>query len=500
LEHEYDSRHWLWRIYRRSGDNDFAVQWEQRFFGFYPPQDFDSGAHSGDYDHDGRDELLLLLFPNAWLVELDPASQRFETTWYHTPAQSNSAVALDWDGDGQRELFFNTGNGISRFSQISGSGARTPSGLAVAIQDTNRVQVTWFPEPSATHYGVFRGENPAALTRLADVNQIFFLDTLVQKNQIYFYAISAVNANGESRPSPAVRVRLSDRPWLKSIHALDSRRIQLDFSEAIDATAQNINFYRINSDRLSPTSALPIGTNPAVILSLATALIPAQACTVEVSGIRDLDGMPLDAQRNWASCIFSGIPVAPWLVRAQIIDPHVIRLDFNEQLDPVSAEKIENYRIEPTRKIKKVELLLEANSVRLELTEGNKLGAFGQNYLIQVTGIKNSSGIPIRSGYGDRASLILVKDNLAEVAVFPNPWRAGHATEKITFINLTHNARIRVLNISGNLLKTLEETDGNGGLEWDLRDETGERIPSGIYLFHVTSGGQRQVGKFAVVR
>lgn len=500
LEHEYDSRHWLWRIYQRAGDNNFVVQWELRFFGFYPPQDFDSGVHSGDYDHDGRDELLLLLFPNAWLVEFNPESRTFETTWYHSPAESNSAVAFDWNGDGQRELFFNTGNGIASFSKITGSGPLTPAGLAAAIEDTNRIRLTWFPEPSASDYWLYRGENPEQLTRLANVAQTVYPDTLVQKNRTYFYAISAINPDGESRQSPVVPVLLSDRPGLESIHALDARRIQLNFSEAVDESAQDINFYRVNSGKISVTSALRIAANQAVIISLAGALAPAQVCTVEVSGLRDLEGMPLDIQRNRANCVFSGTPTAPWLIRAQIIDPHAIRLDFSAALDPASSEKTENYQITPLLGIEKARLLSGSGSVRLELASGSKLGAFGQNYLIRVSGVKNAAGIPIRSGYGDQASLIQVKDNLAEVAVFPNPWRAGHDGERITFINLTSRARIRVLNISGKLLKTLEETDGNGGLEWDLRDETGALIPAGIYLFHVTSGTERKIGKFAVVR
>lgn len=498
LEHEYDSRHWLWRIYTRAGDDEFTVQWEQRFFGFFPPQDFDSGVHSGDYDNDGRDELLLILFPKAYLVEFNPIHQTFETSWYHSPAQSNTAVVLDLNGDLQPEILFGTGNGISSFHKISSAGIPTPSGLTAAILDTNRIRLSWFPEARATEYIVYRGEDPTEMVQFSRLKDTTFSDSLVQKDRTFYYAISAVDGSIESRSSPVVRVHLSERPWLVSAQVLDARRIQLNFSEAMDASAQDIDRYEINSGKMQVSSALPLGTRNAVLLSLSRVLVSAQNCSVKVTGLRDLDGMPLDETRNQVRFTFSAPPTAPYLLRAEIADRETIRLIFNEALESASAGKIENYEIEPLLEIGHI--TVAETSVLLQLAEGNKLGAYGQNYLIRVTGVKSVEGVPIRSGYGDQAALILVKDNLSEVAVFPNPWRAGYDPAKITFINLTRTAKIRVLNISGRLLQTLEETDGNGGLEWDLRDEAGVMLPSGIYIFHVTSGGQRKIGKFAIIR
>jgi hypothetical protein len=48
----------------------------------------------------------------------------------------------------------------------------------------------------------------------------------------------------------------------------------------------------------------------------------------------------------------------------------------------------------------------------------------------------------------------------------------------------TREATVRILDVSGRLLPTLQETDGNGGVQWDLRDESGKKA----------------VGKLAVVR
>ena len=47
---------------------------------------------------------------------------------------------------------------------------------------------------------------------------------------------------------------------------------------------------------------------------------------------------------------------------------------------------------------------------------------------------------------------------------------------------------------------TLEETDGDGGLEWNMIDLWGDRIVPGVYLFRVESlDNEDFVGKFEVL-
>ena len=67
-ESTFDSRHWLYRVYKKRSDNDYEVAWEQAFFGFQSPGDFDSGVSSGDVDNDGLPEILIHLFPDFYIV------------------------------------------------------------------------------------------------------------------------------------------------------------------------------------------------------------------------------------------------------------------------------------------------------------------------------------------------------------------------------------------------------------------------------------------------
>jgi len=68
------------------------------------------------------------------------------------------------------------------------------------------------------------------------------------------------------------------------------------------------------------------------------------------------------------------------------------------------------------------------------------------------------------------------------------------------FANLTKQATIKILTFSGQLIRTLEESDGNGGVRWDLRNERGELVASGIYIYYVSINSESKTGKLAIIR
>ena len=90
---------------------------------------------------------------------------------------------------------------------------------------------------------------------------------------------------------------------------------------------------------------------------------------------------------------------------------------------------------------------------------------------------------------------------LAGVVPAPNPWRADrHAGSPITFLNLPAGSTLKVFAIDGHLVKTLNASAG-GNQPWDLTNDAGEKVASGIYLYLVsTPDGQHKRGKFGIIR
>ena len=100
---------------------------------------------------------------------------------------------------------------------------------------------------------------------------------------------------------------------------------------------------------------------------------------------------------------------------------------------------------------------------------------------------------------------------LAEVRVVPNPYNVAAADaglqfpgepDKIMFMGLPSECTIRIFTLSGDLVKTLEHTDGSGDEPWsDLTTETRQIITSGVYIAHIeTPEGETSHIKFVIVR
>ena len=98
-------------------------------------------------------------------------------------------------------------------------------------------------------------------------------------------------------------------------------------------------------------------------------------------------------------------------------------------------------------------------------------------------------------------NITLVSDNLSGVKVYPNPWRLDgkHAVYTAwTFDGLTVGTTIKIFTVSGHEVKELN-TDSSK-ISWDLTNDSGDKVASGIYLYLITdSQGDKVRGKVGII-
>lgn len=110
----------------------------------------------------------------------------------------------------------------------------------------------------------------------------------------------------------------------------------------------------------------------------------------------------------------------------------------------------------------------------------------------------------------------LAKTELENIKVVPNPYLAyslyeprisnaieGRGERIIKFINLPQKCTIRIFNIRGETIQTLEHStnSNDGDLNWDLRTKDGLDLAYGVYIYHVEAPGiGEKTGKFAIVK
>ncbi len=94
-----------------------------------------------------------------------------------------------------------------------------------------------------------------------------------------------------------------------------------------------------------------------------------------------------------------------------------------------------------------------------------------------------------------------IAGNLEEVVAVPNPYKINTGEQYITFFNITKNVKIKIYTVDGKLLATIEDNSGKGYYDWDLKDDTGEYLDSGVYICHLSNDeGQNKVLKIVIVR
>lgn len=138
----------------------------------------------------------------------------------------------------------------------------------------------------------------------------------------------------------------------------------------------------------------------------------------------------------------------------------------------------------------------------------------GDKIIISTTrafGSDDTFDFTMRKGSVDNE---IAKNELEDIFVAPNPyvgaasWERkstsfGRGERKITFFNLPQKCTIRIFNVRGELIRTIEH-DGNfndGSADWDLLTNNNEDVAYGVYFYHVSAPGVGEyVDKFAVVK
>jgi len=100
-----------------------------------------------------------------------------------------------------------------------------------------------------------------------------------------------------------------------------------------------------------------------------------------------------------------------------------------------------------------------------------------------------------------------IKEDLAKINVFPNPYYGVNAAETsrynhfVTFSHLPEKVKIRIFDLSGTMVRVLEKDDTDQFLQWELDNENGLPVATGMYLVHIDMPGHNKtkILKLAVI-
>ncbi len=86
--------------------------------------------------------------------------------------------------------------------------------------------------------------------------------------------------------------------------------------------------------------------------------------------------------------------------------------------------------------------------------------------------------------------------SLPKMYVQPNPLDLSSHSGTLAFVNKPAGSIIKIYDMAGKVVSELAA----GETEWDGRNDRGDLVASGTYMFYVTGGGLEFTGKFAVIK
>jgi subtilisin family serine protease len=516
-EHLADTRFWALFVFKSTGNNQYAPVDTLYFFGAYSPSTFASGISSGDVIGDARPELILTLYPHLYVLGWDQSAPGFAPQWYYPECRSNKVVIGDFNRDSHADFIFNSGSQTRMFEAFGAWSQYPPPPLNFQVQPSPLpwIHLNWSPVSGALAYNLYRGYQPTSLSFLGEVT--FGTDTTdfnVSLDTTYYYAITTVNLQGEGPPTVTLAGTPNALPTIvgDSAHFIWPDFVTMDFSEPMDNSILDPNNYYVYNPQvqlIQPRSIISDQGGKRAILSFGSVFQDSLLYRMLIDTLYDLQGSPL-VRSPIDTLHFTPSAAAqtpPYLVTANITSARsVITVGFSQPMNNFDLGVKANYSITAdvsagltqadSLQIYDIGLLPGLQAVELAIDPNTPLNSL--IYRVEVRNVHSlSTGLPIDTTHNAAVINFLMTD-LNHVFVAPNPYDPNSGQDYLKFENLTESGEIHIVTVTGVVIREMDY--GNGVAVWDLKNERGQKVGSGVYLYFIKSGSQKAWGKFAVVR
>jgi hypothetical protein len=226
---------------------------------------------------------------------------------------------------------------------------------------------------------------------------------------------------------------------------------------------------------------------------------------VKIAQLIDASGMQGDtgAVYTFTSVVLSGKEF--FVKAASMTRADRIRIEYSEQPDFRTAANRELYSVRNSLQqftIASVDSI-DPVTVLLNLPGANLSRLALRLEITMNDSITSASGKTLIDGRGQIVSIAQDAQSIDAVIVYPNPVKSS---QQLSFVNLPEDCTISIFSVQGDRVKDIGPTRTSEGISWNLRDERGNAVASGIYLYRIEQMNSDRLvvkttlGKFAVIR
>jgi hypothetical protein len=467
----------------------------------------ESSIRFADLDLDGRQELIVFVFPYSYIFK--SSASKNSVISYKENVNSSSIFVGDLNGNGVKEVAFPTNQGIKFYEFAFSQKANTPFDLTGYSQDSSSIYLKWMG--FGNKYYIYRGDAETNLVLLDSVLNTQYTDLSVSLNKNYYYAVKSYDI---SKPDPIsnfsgiLKVYSHIPANIQAVTSTTAKSITVTFTERIGNTIDNLSSFTLVGLGI-PNSISP--QNQKSLLLTFNKNLPVGNNSLIIKDIHDYYGSPIETDTVTFNVDSTIIQQEQFFISShQLINPYKVKITFNLDVDESSAQNSANYIFEPAINVTSIMVdQSDRKSLYLSWDKQKPVGSVGKEYVLRIRNLKSTTqtgNVDIASGAGSYLVLTSFAKDLSDVYVYPQPAKIQNGLGKITFANLPKKAKILILNLQGKQIAAIEENNGDGGVEFILKDQNGDALNTGIYIYRIerldNSGNEveEKIGKFAVIR
>jgi hypothetical protein len=456
-----------------------------------------------DADNDGKAELILNIFPDVYVYKYSAGSSSI--IYFDEGINSETIFAGDLNRNGVPEIGLQYADGFKFYEFTSSARPGVPGNLAGYSIDSVHIFLKW--SGSVDKYLVYKGTEKNSVALYDSTGSPEYYDNNATPNRLYYYAARQVDDSKEipvSELSNIIEVYAHTPAAAVKAEAGSNKSILLQFSEKINSTVNNLRSFEVAG--YGYPNSVSAASEYSYFISFSESF-PAGNYKIIIKDLRDYYGSFIK-QDTLAFEITPAVSEPEFFIVSHAIrDPFNITLSFNDDVNESDVPDVSNYVFEPENHIAAV--TVDPNNkkiIYLSLLKERPVGSIGREYRLKVNNIRSAGGIKINEGAGSYVVLTGYSESLSDVYVYPSPVKIKSGEEKMMFANLPKRADIVIFNLDGKQLYSLEERDGNGGVEYNLKDNDNNSLSSGIYIYRIirlddnNNEVEEKIGKFAVIR
>jgi len=129
-------------------------------------------------------------------------------------------------------------------------------------------------------------------------------------------------------------------------------------------------------------------------------------------------------------------------------------------------------------------LISASTSAKARVIEASAINSFNPTYGFNTDNIVSVTG-----------DINVAKEAMELINAVPNPYYGNSSYEtnqldnRVKITNLPQRATISIFSVSGTLVRTIKKDDSVTSVDWDLKNDYGIPIASGLYIIHVNAPG-----------